>query len=55
MAWLMLAAAVLAGAAAACYLLYRLVLGAPFEDGGGFRGSVRRMMAGRRGRTGREP
>jgi len=45
MIWLALAAAVLAGAAAVVYGLYRLVLGAPFEDGAGFRGSLRRAAA----------
>jgi hypothetical protein len=45
MFWLALAAAVLAGAIAAAYFLYRLVLGAPFEDGSGFRGSLKRVAA----------
>lgn len=45
MAWLALAAALLSGAAAVAYFLYRLVLGAPFEDGGGFRGSLKRLAA----------
>jgi hypothetical protein len=45
MIWLALAAAVLSGTAVAAYLLYRLVLGAPFEDGGGFRGSLKRIAA----------
>lgn len=45
MIWLALAAAILSGAAVAAYLLYRLVLGAPFEDGRGFRGSLKRTAA----------
>jgi hypothetical protein len=48
MIWLALAAAALTGAVAAVYLLYRLVLGAPFEDGGGFRGSLKRVGGRRR-------
>lgn len=50
MIWLAFAAAALAGAVAAAYVLYRLVLGAPFEDGGGFRGSLRRAVGRRRRR-----
>ena len=42
--WLVLTAALLFGAAVAAYILYRLILGAPFEDGGGFRGSLKRRL-----------